>query len=237
MDVIIRFIKPSDMRYATVGDYYIEKSLVPENILDPEGLVIGTIMKEEEVQVVEVADMGNEDYNILVALHELIELTLCKKRGITEESIMNFDLEFEAARPEGNTDEPGNDINAPYKKEHEFATKVETMMAEQLGVDWDTYDNVVVNLEVGPDRVFDNRPILEKLKDRTLYPMLSTVKHEASYKVQYTPSIKIEEISNEVKRDIWYEKYKKLNESMRRAMDEVEREIWYGEYKKLNNNE
>ncbi len=71
---------------------------------------------------------------------------LCKERGITEQSVTDFDIDFEKKRPEGNVDEPGDAVDAPYRKEHFFATNIERLMSEQLGVNWQEYDSIVVNL-------------------------------------------------------------------------------------------
>jgi hypothetical protein len=111
-------------RYATVGDYQ-----------DAHGLTFFTI-----------SEMGNPLYEQLVAVHELVEKILCDARGITNESIDQFDIAFEAKRAEGNEDEPGHDPMAPYHKEHVFAEKVERLLAAELGVDWDDYDRIVTEL-------------------------------------------------------------------------------------------
>ena len=112
-------------RYETVGDYWYPS---------------------EERMELRISDMGNEDYEFLVLIHELIEAHLCRKRGILEPDIKAFDEAFEAKRPEGNTDEPGFDPAAPYIKEHTFATKIERQLADELGVDWKEYDEVVNSL-------------------------------------------------------------------------------------------
>jgi hypothetical protein len=90
--------------------------------------------------------MKNEDFEFLVYMHELIESHLCRKRGIPEPDIMNFDLNFEENRPKGNTDEPGDSPYAPYHKEHLYATKIERTLAKELGVDWDEYEKTVNSL-------------------------------------------------------------------------------------------
>ena len=87
--------------------------------------------------------MGNEDYEFLVAVHELIEQYLCKKRNIKEPDISAFDIEFEKNRQPGNEDEPGDDPSAPYRKEHFFATSIERLIAAELGVDWQEYDKKI----------------------------------------------------------------------------------------------
>ena len=111
-------------RYDTVGDYQ-----------DVHGVTFFTI-----------SEMPDERYEQLVLVHELIEKILCTHRGISDESIDAFDLSFESARLDGNDDEPGHDPDAPYHAEHVFAEKIERLLAEELGVDWDTYDKTVVGL-------------------------------------------------------------------------------------------
>jgi hypothetical protein len=107
-------------RYETLGDYYDDEK--------------GTQIK--------VTDMGAEDYEFLIALHEMVEQYLCKNRGIREEDITKFDKMFEAERDaeKWTTEEPGDDPRAPYKKEHFFSTNIERLMAEQLGVNWQIYE-------------------------------------------------------------------------------------------------
>jgi len=95
---------------------------------------------------IDVSEMGNEDYELLVAIHEAIELWLCRKRGISYESICAFDIEFEKKRPDGDTSEPGDHPDAPYRKEHFFATSIERLIAAEMGVDWEEYDKKVNSL-------------------------------------------------------------------------------------------
>lgn len=108
----IIYTKPSDMRYSTIGDYFD---------------VVGG-------EVYQVADLGNNDMNFLVALHELIESHICKKRGINEPDILAWDL----AHPE--SDDPGNEPGCIYGKEHKFAEKVEYMVLEELGITKEDYE-------------------------------------------------------------------------------------------------
>lgn len=91
------------------------------------------------------SEIGDK-FALLVALHELIEVTLCEERGITCEQVDTFDKSFELHRPAGNEDEPGDDPAAPYQKEHFFATSLERLMAAELGVDWKKYDEAIMKL-------------------------------------------------------------------------------------------
>jgi hypothetical protein len=84
--------------------------------------------------------MDNEDYMFLVCLHELIEEYLCTKRGIKEIDIQKFDQDFEKAGKEG---EPGDDRDAPYFNEHQFATEIEMLMCNELGIKWPDYDKAI----------------------------------------------------------------------------------------------
>lgn len=125
MEIHIKTIPHKDQRYETVGDYWVDQN---------------------GVQQVRISDMGNDDYAFLVAMHELTELYLCQKRGILEPDITAFDKDFESNRPVGNTDEPGDSQDAPYRKEHFFATSIERLIAGEIGADWSEYDDAVTNL-------------------------------------------------------------------------------------------
>lgn len=125
MEIHIKTIPIEDMRYPSCGDYWYDKNGVLQ---------------------IRVADMGDSFYETMVAVHEIIEEALTKKRGITEQQIMDFDLEFEANRKEGNLDEPGFDINCPYLKEHTFATSVEMCMCAMAEINFMEYDKTVNEL-------------------------------------------------------------------------------------------
>ena len=122
MKINIETIPHTQQRYPTIGDYWDSA---------------------DGVQQIKVSDMKNEDYEFLVAIHELIEKHLCRKANIKEEDITNFDIAFEKNRENGNVDEPGNDPQAPYYIQHQFATAIEKEVARALGVDWEEYDKFV----------------------------------------------------------------------------------------------
>ncbi len=90
--------------------------------------------------------MGNDDYAVLVGIHELVEVWLCKKHGITDEAVTAFDMAFEANRPECSIAEPGDDRSAPYAAEHCTATAVERLMCVALGLSWQDYEQAVLRL-------------------------------------------------------------------------------------------
>lgn len=118
MKVVIETIPHESQRYPTVGDWYYEED--------------GTLR-------IKVSELSDWRYVTLVALHELCEERMCKQDGVTQAQVDAFDKQFEANRPEGNLDEPGDDTEAPYRKQHGIATGIERIMAAELGVDWNKY--------------------------------------------------------------------------------------------------
>ena len=93
-----------------------------------------------------ISDVGDTDSEFLVALHEMVEAYLCKKRGISEEAVTAFDMAYEATRPEGDDTEPGDDPSAPYHTEHKMATDLEMYAAAILGVPWEKHEEAILRL-------------------------------------------------------------------------------------------
>lgn len=121
-DINLKVIPHSEQRYNTVGDYWVSDD--------------GTIQ-------VRISELGDYRYEFLVALHELVELLLCKRAKIDFAKIDEFDIAFEANRVPGDESEPGADPSAPYHREHMLATAIERSAAVMFGVDWDEYDAAV----------------------------------------------------------------------------------------------
>jgi hypothetical protein len=125
MKIEIKTIPHEDQHYPTVGDWYWDG--------------LGNLQ-------IRVSDMKDWRYEALVAFHEMFEALACKRAGISEESVTAFDIEFENARKQGNEDEPGDCIRAPYYRQHQLATIVERQLAMELGVIWDDYSAKVMSL-------------------------------------------------------------------------------------------
>lgn len=131
LKIVIEAIPHADHRtingekYETCGDYFWYD---------------GTL----HIRVSEVPE--HADYSLPVIVHELVEALLCHERGIHSAVIDRFDMQFEAKREEGNTDEPGDDPSAPYHDEHVFATIIERLVARELGIEWSGYEKAVNNL-------------------------------------------------------------------------------------------
>ena len=125
MKIVIETIPHKRQRYETVGDYFYDK---------------------DGVLQIRISNMRNDQYAELVIIHELVELILCKAKGVKFSDIDAFDKAFEKRRKPGNTDEPGDDDAAPYRDEHLFATGIEKLLCSKLGINWATYDKKVNSL-------------------------------------------------------------------------------------------
>lgn len=124
-DINIWAIPHNEQRYPTVGDYY-----------------------KNEIDIWEIlVSRTNADQEFMIAVHELIEWYLTQKRGISEESITEFDTN--AGK---DSDDPGSMRSAPYHKEHMFATKIEKMLCKELKCSWDEYDNSLKKLKWHPKK-------------------------------------------------------------------------------------
>lgn len=86
----------------------------------------------------------NSKHEFLILIHELCEWFLIDQKGISIKSIDDFDMLYEDTKTDDS--EPGNDPNAPYYDEHQFATEIEKLLAKKLGVNWDKYDKSVNSL-------------------------------------------------------------------------------------------
>ena len=131
MNITIKTIPHQKQRYPTVGDW----------LFDSKG--------DLEIRV---SDTKNWKYNALVAVHELIEVLLCKERGIDQQTVDKFDKSFEKRRkakrsPIKDSDEPGDAVNSPYRDEHCTATGVERILAAELNVSWIRYEDALASLD------------------------------------------------------------------------------------------
>lgn len=135
INIKIKTIPHRLQRYKTVGDWLVYDGQLVEIL---------------------ISVMMNRDYEMAVAVHELIEAHLCGKRGITSKEVDEWDNYYEKVRivlgplqcgcKITATSEPGNDKHAPYFEEHQFATKIEKMFAKQMKMDWKEYGKKIDSL-------------------------------------------------------------------------------------------
>jgi len=131
IDVHIKTVEHTEQRYNTVGDY----------LTDDNG----------KTKII-ISELGDHRLEFLIALHELVEVFLCRQAGITDEQIDEFDFSFAERRCDDATDEPGDHPDAPYHEQHSFATLIERMACRELGINWDEYDSLVGNLMIERQR-------------------------------------------------------------------------------------
>lgn len=127
MKVNIRTIDNSKHRYPTLGDYF---------------------KKDKDILYINISELGNPKFELLIALHEFIEWFLTESKGIHEHDILKFDEQFEKDRNKGihhEDAEPGDHKNSPYRKEHRFAENIERMVAHELGIDFNEYNQYLMD--------------------------------------------------------------------------------------------
>lgn len=118
MKIIIETIPHKEQRYETTGDYWLE-----DNTLH-----------------IKVSEAGDWKNCMLVAIHELVEASLCMSDRVNFKSIDDFDI----AHPE--LEDPGLDSRAPYHQQHMIATGIEILLCELLRVNWNDHNAVLEQL-------------------------------------------------------------------------------------------
>jgi hypothetical protein len=127
IETVIKSINLEDQRYETLGDYYIK----------------------DGIRTFAITKTGNDLYDDLIFIHEFIEEVLTRNKGITEEQILAFDLQFEEKVKNGEIsedEEPGEQIDSPYKQEHVIAELIERLIINHLNIDFNTYNNKLIKL-------------------------------------------------------------------------------------------
>jgi IS4 transposase len=122
--ITMKVIPSKNQRYDTCGDYWQGKDGVEFR----------------------VSNLGDWRMHVLVLIHEFAEWAMLKDRGISIDDVDKFDMNFEKERERGlhkPSEEPGDAKDCPYRKEHAIATKIEKLMAKELGIDWDKYGKAV----------------------------------------------------------------------------------------------
>lgn len=99
---------------------------------------------------VRISPMSDWRYEALLALHETIEAILCKHNGVAEPDVCAFDQEYDKTH---NFDvDAGDEPDAPYVREHCFATGLERVICAELDVNWKTYDKELASTYPGPSK-------------------------------------------------------------------------------------
>lgn len=128
MRILIETIPHESQRYKTCGDWILEKD--------------GTLH-------VLISETGNDDYNFMIGIHEVIEQFLCKKSGIAQQEVDEFDMAYEERRKKSITtdnSEPGDNRFAPYERQHNIASGIERILCAELGVKYQDYETTLNSL-------------------------------------------------------------------------------------------
>lgn len=119
MIISLKDIKHEEQRYETVGDWVWELDHL----------------------IIHISDLGDEKMNACIAIHELIEALLCRFHGVTQQEVDAFDMGLGK-----NLEDPGESPLAPYHKQHMFASGIELVFAQKIGVDWNEYEKKIKEL-------------------------------------------------------------------------------------------
>jgi hypothetical protein len=126
----IEVIPHDQHRYTTCGDW---------------------LYKEDGTLLIRISKLSDWRREMLVAVHELVEVLTCKNDGVPQDVVDQFDIAFEEKREEGNDDEPGDEPTAPYHRQHCLATGVERTLAAAWDVNWKDYDKELCDLPEIPN--------------------------------------------------------------------------------------
>ncbi len=116
---MIHTVPHHQQRYDTCGDY---------------------VKRRDEVIEFRISELKDERMEALIAIHEIVEQTLCKAKGISIDQIDTFDLTFNGSG------EPGDSVHSLYRDQHRIATIIERIIAGELGIDWNEYEKVIDSL-------------------------------------------------------------------------------------------
>ena len=115
MNISIKTIPQKEQRYKTIGDWWFTE--------------------QGDIEI-RVSDLGYWRLEAIVYIHELVEILLCKHKGITQKQVDDFDMSEYGLSLE----EPGLDPKAPYFEQHAIALQVEELLYPPLGVNVDEFE-------------------------------------------------------------------------------------------------
>jgi hypothetical protein len=119
MKIEVKSIDPAALRYNTCGDW--------------------RFLPDGRLQVFVPEYGGRDDSAFLVALHEMVEAWACKIVGISDEEVSAWNINNPDLK------ESGNSEDAPHRRQHGIATRVEIEVCKHLGIDWQRHQQWVEN--------------------------------------------------------------------------------------------
>jgi hypothetical protein len=123
-DIRIKTIPADKQRYPTAGDYWHEDDSI-------------------EFRITKQRD---EDSEFLVAVHELVEEYLTRRKGIKEQDVLAYDLFWEKRHAKGLTkaEEPGEEEDCIYREQHVVAVIIEGLLSIEMGIDFNDHNENIV---------------------------------------------------------------------------------------------
>jgi hypothetical protein len=140
-------------RYDTVGDWQtVEDRLIITVSEMPDWRYMALVAAHELVEAILCLHRGISEEEVTAWDKQFAE-DRARERKVMEERLD----ELRARVGEGPADEmdlildladfdlmePGDHPSCPYEREHNFAARVERMIAQELGVDWDAYEKAL----------------------------------------------------------------------------------------------
>lgn len=101
---------------------------------------------------VRVSPMSDWRFEVLLGIHEAVEAVMCMHNGVSQSSVDKFDMAYDLAHPDQPDINAGDDPDAPYAREHCFATAIERILCAELDVNWLTYDTELATTYPGPSK-------------------------------------------------------------------------------------
>lgn len=151
--VVIETVPHSEQRYNTVGDWFFRQEAITKRVDIGLG---GPKFDIVETLVVRVSDTGNWRWNMALALHEFAEAILCTSSGVSQDEVDKWDMEWSLRQHLIEDLEPGDDVNAPYHKQHREATALEMEFHQEFSssgsdamIDWQNYEDKLEELVKG----------------------------------------------------------------------------------------
>lgn len=137
MKIIIETIDPKLQRYNTVGDWQWKDS--------------GTTLHVKVSRMID--DAPNDlpfrtcDAEAIIGIHEAIEALLCRRSGVSEKMVDDFDMDPRRIKEVEEMEiEHGDHPKAPYRNEHCIATGVERILIAYLGISWYEYEKRLIEM-------------------------------------------------------------------------------------------
>jgi hypothetical protein len=128
----------------------INIQVIPESEMRKEVNGADWFFDEKGDLQVRVSPMSDWRRETLLAMHEAFEGILCKYKGIDVKDVDAFDNEYDKTHT-FDTD-AGDEPEAPYCRQHCFATAVERILCAELDVNWKDYDKELRDSYPGPSK-------------------------------------------------------------------------------------